>query len=588
MACRNRRGNAPCEPHARSFNPALLSLLRTGSIAKDLERGQMLGQGHLVRRCRGWLSLASSRAIVAVAAIVVAATLNAAGLLHPALALACCLAAAALLLFQFGAHADAERIAANLCGDMSGHRRPLADALPRIAQRMAEMEHRWSARHPVTGLQTREHLFDAIADHIGDGAAPRLLGAIRLVNFDRLAAFDQPAANAALAQFAGRIASAAGTTHPIAQIDRDSVAIWVRDEQDLEAAAAAFRAMVYVSAQEIAVGGMTLEPAIEAGTATYPFDGREPTELLTRAIAALAKPEVTAAGEVVILEAPSIDAARERFRLEQDLSQALLGGQLSMVFQPVVDLARGRLVGAEALLRWQHPELGAISPARFIPIVEEIGLSERYGLWVLNAACREARSWQDEGLTDMRVAVNLSARQLLDPTLRQKIERTLLRHDLAPQALELELTETAAMVDAGRTLALFGELHDMGISLAIDDFGSGYSSLSYLKNLRFDKLKIDREFVTQVQDRRDSQAICKALIELGRGLELKVLAEGVEDERETAMLRALGCELFQGYHFAKPMSGAHFRRLARDPSFLATLASPVHRQRDHIQGRLSA
>jgi EAL domain-containing protein (putative c-di-GMP-specific phosphodiesterase class I)/GGDEF domain-containing protein len=526
--------------------------------------------------------------IVAIAGIVLAATLSAAGLLHPALALASCLVAAALLLFEFGAQADAERLAAGLCGDAAGARRPLAEALPRIARRLAEMEHRWSARHPVTGLQTREHLFEAITSDIEAGATRRLLGAIRFVNFDRLASFDQPAANAALAQFAGRIASAAGTAHPVAQIDRDSIAIWVRDEPDAEAAVAAFRAMVYISAQEIAVGGMAMEPAIEAGTATFPFDGTDPTQLLTRAIAALARPEVTAAGEVVILAPPSIDAARERFRLEQDLAQALVGGQLSMVFQPVVDLARGRLVGAEALLRWQHPELGAISPAYFIPIVEEIGLSERYGLWVLNAACREARLWQDEGLTDMRVAVNLSARQLLDPTLRQKIERTLHRHDLAPQALELELTETAAMVDAGRTLALFGELHAMGISLAIDDFGSGYSSLSYLKNLRFDKLKIDREFVRQVQDRRDSQAICRALIELGRGLDLKVLAEGVEDEREVAMLRTLGCELFQGYHFAKPMSGAHFRRLARDPAWLATIASPVHRQRAQLEGRLSA
>jgi len=548
----------------------------------------MRGQGHLMRRLGAWLSLASSRAIVAVAGIIVAASLSAAGLLQPVLALALCLVAAALLLFQIGGHVEAERIAADLCGDGTGRRRPLAEALPRIARRIADIEHRWAARHPVTGLQTREHLFDAMAEDIGAKALPRLLGTIRFVNFDRLSAFDQPAANAALAQFAGRIASAAGATHPVAQIDRDCIAIWLRDDGGLASAAAAFRALVYVSGHELAAGDMVLEPAIEAGTASYPIDGAEPVQLLTRAVAALAKPEITDAGEVVIVDPPSIEAARERFLLEQDLAQALVGGQLSMVFQPVVDLALGRLVGAEALLRWQHPELGAISPARFIPIVEEIGLSERYGLWVLNAACREARSWQDDGLTGMRIAVNLSARQLLDPALRQKIERTLHRHDLAPEALELELTETAAMVDAGRTLALFGELHDMGISLAIDDFGSGYSSLSYLKNLRFDKLKIDREFVTQVQDRRDSQAICKALIELGRGLDLKVLAEGVEDEREVAMLRALGCELFQGYHFAKPMSGAHFRRLARDPAFLATLASPVHRHRDHIQGRLSA
>jgi EAL domain-containing protein (putative c-di-GMP-specific phosphodiesterase class I) len=256
------------------------------------------------------------------------------------------------------------------------------------------------------------------------------------------------------------------------------------------------------------------------------------------------------------------EAAREQFILEQDLARAIQDDQLTMAFQPVVSITTGRVVGAEALLRWDHPSLGPISPARFIPVVEAVGLSDQYGIWVLNQACREARAWQNEGLHGLKVAVNLSARQLLEPALQVKIQRTLERHNLSPSGLELELTETAAMADAQRTVQLFTELRAVGISLAIDDFGSGYSGLSYLKNLPFDKLKIDREFVTDADSRRDSRAICSALLELGRGLDLQVLAEGVETEAEFRTLEALGCRIFQGYYFSRPLSGPAFRKFA--------------------------
>ena len=193
----------------------------------------------------------------------------------------------------------------------------------------------------------------------------------------------------------------------------------------------------------------------------------------------------------------------------------------------------------------------------------------------LTPPCKEARLWRKTGLPEMKVAVNVSAHQLLDPGLRSKIERTLERHRLPAHALELELTETAAMSDASRTLHLFGELRALGISLAIDDFGSGYSSLSYLKNLPFDKLKIDREFVTGIDTRRDSRAICKALVELGRGLDLLVLAEGVENSREVSALCDLGCRVFQGFHYSRPLSGPNFRRLVADAQWRAGLTVPV-------------
>lgn len=471
--------------------------------------------------------------------------------------------------------ATATRLANRLCGDAPAERRSLAGALRQIALQTETFERRASNTHSITGLPTREHLAEQIAIDLAAPQGQRLLGGLRFADFDRLAAFDLPAANSALTAFAARLVAAAQAQHIVGQIDRDCFAVWFRGSVDHAAAAAEFRALAYVASQPLVQAGSTLSPTVEAAAVTYPDDAEDAAHLFVRLTAALNHADAWAAGEVRLTTPLSTKAAREQFMLEQDLTRAIDEDQLKMVFQPVVDLELRRVIGAEALLRWDHPQLGAISPARFIPIVEATGMSDRYGLWVLNAACREARLWQDEGLTGIKVAVNLSARQLTDPGLKDKVIRTLQRHDLPAKALELELTETAAMADAERTLQLFGALREIGISLAIDDFGAGYSSLSYLKKLPFDKLKIDREFVTDVDVHRDSAAICRALIELCRGLDLLVLAEGVENSREVEALRALGCNVFQGYHFSKPLAGEDFRKLAADSDWLAALGGPV-------------
>jgi EAL domain-containing protein (putative c-di-GMP-specific phosphodiesterase class I)/GGDEF domain-containing protein len=471
----------------------------------------------------------------------------------------------------------ASKLAAQLCGDAAADSRPLGQTLADLAVKLEGLDQRLAQTHPITGLPTREYLLNAVAADIAKDE-PQLMGAIRFVDFDRLAAFDQMAASTALKNFALRLINAARPSHVISQTDRDCFVLWFRHTPDLAIATAEFRAIVHVAGQELVQADAVLSPTLEIAAVSFPRDGQDADHLLLRVTAALKRPDRSHAGEILLSELPSVEHAREQFSLEQDLAQAIAEDQLTMVFQPVVDTSVGKMIGAEALLRWDHPKLGAISPARFIPLVETLGLSERYGLWVLNAACREARRWQDEGLDGLKVAVNLSARQLLDPGLRPKIERTLARHGLKPQALELELTETAAMADAQRTFELFGELHAMGVSLAIDDFGSGYSSLSYLKNLPFDKLKIDREFVTDVDQRRDSRAICRALIELGRGLDLLVLAEGVETAAEVAVLQDLGCRVFQGFHFSKPLTADAFRALAKDPTWLGS-AKPIVKRR---------
>lgn len=449
----------------------------------------------------------------------------------------------------------------------------ISEGLGQLRQRLDALRHRWIGRHGLTALPVREALLSAMQEDLEHSPASALVGAIRFADHSRLAAFDPDAAEAALTAFADRLAAAIAPGRAMAHVDRDSFAIWFPGPE-VKAARLELQAICYAMGAEIDVGPMTLTPEIEVGTSLYPADAQDAADLLNHALVSIASTDAD------IAEQPqpsrSAHVARERFALEQDLRRAIDRQQLEMVFQPVVELSRG-LIGAEALLRWQHPEMGNISPARFIPILEDGNLIGEIGRWTLNAACREARRWQHRGLTGLRVAVNLSAAQLRDRSLKPMIQRTLERHRLSPRALELELTETAAARDSARTLALFTELRTLGVSIAIDDFGSGYSSLSYLKNLPFDKLKIDREFVVDIHLRKDSEAICRSLVELAQGLGLRILAEGVESWDEVETLERIGCRTFQGFLFSQPVDPDQFVKLAVDPEWRNSILMPSYR-----------
>ncbi|HEX2559634.1 GGDEF domain-containing phosphodiesterase [Phenylobacterium sp.] len=453
----------------------------------------------------------------------------------------------------------------------------LAD-VRQIASTLEALRHRLSNRHPLTELQTREPFLAGLQDHLDQSTSAVVLGAIRFGDYDRLAAFDQTAADKALKAFAARLQEAVGRQRPLAQVDRDCFAIWFK-ELGPETAASELQAIAYVLSQEIRPEDLKISPDVGVGAAIFPDDAADAATLLTRAYAALPKPGQPAKA-LSFFSPRSSTEARERYALEQDLRTAVSGDQLLLYFQPVVDLSERRCIGAEALLRWRHPERGLVSPGEFMPVLEQSGMMAEVGLWVLNAACREARAWEEAGLMGLKVAVNLSAVQFLDPGLNTIIVRTLERHGLSPHSLELELTETAAMADVERTRRMFGELRELGVSVAIDDFGAGYSSLSSLQSLPFSKLKIDREFVSRVDERREGRAICTALIELSLGLEIEVLAEGAETLPEVQTLHALGCNLFQGFYFARPMPGADFVRTLKDPAWLEGLApAPAPKRR---------
>ena len=447
----------------------------------------------------------------------------------------------------------------------------LEAALDGMTTLLGTLEQRTTHRHPVSGLPTREPLFAAIEADVARAHAG-LLGLISLLDFERLAAFDPAAADEMLVAIVDRARRMLGERRLIAQVDRFRIAIWYGDAET-DAAGAQLDALGYALGAAIQAGTQEWLPEVRIATACVPDAGITPQALLSRAIAALSPGGTTAAATI----ADPVEAARERYAMEQDLRRAVERNEFELRFQPLVDAEARRVCGAEALLRWTHPVHGPVSPSRFVPIVEAAGLADEVGLWVLNAACREVRTWQRQGLGPLRVAVNISGHQLERSDLHALIERTLARHSLAADALEVELTETVAASDAGRTAALFRGLRALGVAIAIDDFGTGYSSFSALRQLSFDKLKIDREFVTAVDQRRDSQAICRSMIALGQGLDIRILAEGVERREEYEWLRRHGCTHFQGYYFAPPLDAATFQAFVRDGDQLERrLGPPSH------------
>jgi EAL domain-containing protein (putative c-di-GMP-specific phosphodiesterase class I) len=225
-----------------------------------------------------------------------------------------------------------------------------------------------------------------------------------------------------------------------------------------------------------------------------------------------------------------------------------------LLYQPKVDLRSGRLFGVEALIRWQHPEHGMVPPQRFIGLAEESGLIVEIGDWVIREACRQARAWVDAGLPPVTMSVNVSARQFEEARLVERVACALRDSRLAPELLELEVTESLIMRDLSRSVARMRELESMGVSLSIDDFGTGYSSLSSLKTFPISRLKIDKSFVSELADNPDDQAIAMAVISLGHKLNLRVIAEGVETEQQRDFLRANECDEMQGYLFSKPVA----------------------------------
>ncbi|HXM34636.1 MAG TPA: EAL domain-containing protein [Pyrinomonadaceae bacterium] len=300
------------------------------------------------------------------------------------------------------------------------------------------------------------------------------------------------------------------------------------------------------------------------GISLFPYDGDDGATVLQNAGAALYRAKTQGGNNYQFYTADMNARALKRLAMETSLRRAIENNEFVLYYQPQIDFGSGKIVGAEALIRWQHPDLGLLPPLEFIPLAEDTGLIVAIGEWVMRQACAQAESWRKSGLADFGIAVNVSARQFQQKAFFESVVQVLHETGLSSECLELELTETSIMENNESAVALLADLRKLGVKIAIDDFGTGYSSLSYLKRLPIDILKLDRSFVNGATSDPDDAALVMAIITLAHNLRLKVIAEGVETEEHLRFLRLLRCDGGQGYLFGKPMPADLFRSFVDD------------------------
>jgi len=365
-----------------------------------------------------------------------------------------------------------------------------------------------------------------------------------------------------LVEVADRLLDAVRSADIVARLGADEfVVVLPALNSGLEAAFIAERVMHGICAP-CTLAGHELQVTPSIGISVFPHDGDTVEELFRHADAAMNHAKTLGRNNYQFYKREMHDKARERMMLEHDLRLALTRREMVLHYQPQVEVKTGRILGVEALVRWRHPRRGLVSPAEFIPLAEESGLIIPLGEWVLEEACRQLNRWDDEGLPPIRMAVNLSARQLRQKGVAEAIYGIIAAAGVDPARLELEITESAAMDRAEETVSTMERLKAMGMELAIDDFGTGYSSLSYLKLFPVNSLKIDRAFVKDIESEAGDAAIAAATITLGHTLGKKVVAEGVETREQLAFLSAHRCDVAQGYLFSKPLPAEEFTAFA--------------------------
>ncbi|TGL64283.1 putative bifunctional diguanylate cyclase/phosphodiesterase [Leptospira sarikeiensis] len=293
---------------------------------------------------------------------------------------------------------------------------------------------------------------------------------------------------------------------------------------------------------------------IQIGISVFPYDGKSSDQLLWKSETALSQAKLSGNSKIQTYSSEWKERMKEKYLLEKDLKLAISKKQLFLQYQPRIEVQSGKKISAEALLRWNHPEYGIISPTIFVPIAEESGFIAEMGEWVFSKAMEDLGAWKKKGNPPIRISVNLSAKQLEDPNISKKILQVIEKNQLSVEDLELEITESSLITNMQSALEILGELHSWGISLALDDFGTGYSSLSYLSKIPLKTLKVDQSFVRKILTDPNSLAISKTIVALGKSLGLRITAEGVETEGQLQKIKDLGCDEAQGFLFSRPIS----------------------------------
>jgi diguanylate cyclase (GGDEF)-like protein len=384
-----------------------------------------------------------------------------------------------------------------------------------------------------------------------------------MIDLDRFKAVNDtlghPIGDRLLSRVAERLTTLMGANEVIGRLGGDEFAVVVRDASDTQRLETLAQTIVDALARPYDIDHHTLYTGASVGVATGPRDGRTTEMLIRSADLALYRSKDAGGGKFHHYEPQLHVAAEERRVLEQALRKALTNDELHLTYQPVVDAGSGRLTGFEALVRWTHPELGPISPVKFIPLAEDARLIAPIGEWVLRSACAEAAKWPG----DARVAVNVSPEQLHNPGFVAVVASALANSGVPARRLELEVTESVFMRDDTGAVKVLERILDLGVRLSLDDFGTGYSSLGYLSRTRFSTIKIDRSFVISASKKvPEAIAIIRAVVALAQSLGMATTAEGVETEDEHLMVQELGCTKVQGYYFGRPLPVEEARVLA--------------------------
>ncbi|MDN5836518.1 MAG: EAL domain-containing protein, partial [Nitrosospira sp.] len=414
----------------------------------------------------------------------------------------------------------------------------------------------------LTGLPNRALLADRMRVAIKRAARQSGRLAVLFVDLDRFKPINDSLGHEIgdqlLKAVAERMLGSVRGVDTVSRVGGDEFVVLLSEIETTEDAARVAEKLIRELSQPYGIEGHELLVSASVGICIYPDNGTQPNVLLRNADASMYSAKEAGRGRYQFYSDDMTERAIERLGLERDLRGAVQRGEIFPVYQPQIELATRRVIGAEVLMRWRHPAYGLISPARFIPIAEDSGLILAIGEWILVEACRQTQLWRDRGVLDVCVSVNVSAVQFRQNDFIRVVARALSESGLTPNRLELELTESVVMQGVEPALQKLRELDTLGVKVAIDDFGTGYSSLSYLRQFTVDRLKIDQSFVRDLPGNVDAEAIAAAIVAMGLSLGLRIIAEGVETEAQAEFLQSVLCKEGQGYLYARPMAAAEF------------------------------
>jgi diguanylate cyclase len=461
---------------------------------------------------------------------------------------------------------------------------PLVDEIKRVAENLSRVAY----IDPLTDLPNRIFLRHKLLEAVTQAQRRQSQVGVLCLNLDRFSTVNTSLGNFAgdslLQAVAGRLLALADDSMTVARLGGDEFSLVV-PETDRQRLATLAQKLVATLAQPYSLedqppvqspvqspGQSEVFLPVTIGVSLYSETSTQVDQLLTQADSARRLCRKQGGNSYLFYEGAMLTVDQDLRSLQVDLNIALERSEFLLHYQPQINAITGRMVGMEALLRWQHPTRGLVSPATFIPLAEETGMIVPIGAWVLRTACTEVKALQASSLTPLRVSVNLSARQFRQPDLLEQVVQILAETQFDPHQLVLELTETSVMEDIEGAIHTLQAFKKMGIEISIDDFGTGYSSLSYLRRLPIDVLKVDRSFVSQVTDNEHDAAIATAIIAMAKSLKLKVIAEGVETEAQLSFLRQHGCHLIQGFIYSRPVPADDIQMLLVEDKRLEAVA----------------